>query len=68
MRSTVSCDASLSNTEKQDALDRIDVATEEAKKEQPKKSLLKTYAESLKSVASIGSSVAKLLGLLGIGT
>jgi len=68
MRSTVSCDASLSNTEKQDALDRIDAATEEAKKEQLKKSLLKTYAESLKSVASIGSSVAKLLGLLGIGT
>jgi len=68
MRKTVSTDASPNSTGKQDALDRIDAATDEAKKEQPKKSLLKTYAESLKSVGSIGSSVAKLLGLLGVGT
>lgn len=68
MRNTVSCDSSLSNKEKQDALDRLDAATEEANKEHPKKSLLKTYAESLKSVESIGGSVVKLLGLLGIGT
>lgn len=68
MRKTVSCDASLNATEKQDALDRIDAATEEAKKEIPKISLLKNYAESLKSVESIGGSVTKLLGLFGVST
>ncbi|WP_343845681.1 hypothetical protein [Bowmanella denitrificans] len=66
MRSVVDNDSSISPAQKQEVNEQIEAATEEAKKEKPKKSLLKSYAESLKSIESISSSAKKLLVLLGV--
>ncbi|WP_353163424.1 hypothetical protein [Salinisphaera shabanensis] len=66
MRSTVDHDSSISPAKKQEAKEQIEAATDEAKKEKPKKSLLKLYAESLKSIDSISSSAKKLLVVLGV--
>ena len=57
----------MSEIDKAEAIDIVDAIDIEAKKEKPKRALLKSYAESLKSISSIGGSVTKLLSALGLG-
>ena len=57
----------IAQGEKSEAIDIVEAIDTESKKDKPKKALLKSYAESLKSISSITDSVTKLLALLGLG-
>lgn len=68
IRSEIRQDKALPENEKTEALDLVEVIEEETKKEEPKRALLKSCSDSLKSISCIGESVLKLIGIIGLGS
>lgn len=67
IRNALKQDQTIGATTREEAIELVDVIEKESMEKKPKRALLKSCADSLSSISSIGESLSKVIGLLGLG-